>query len=176
MKPGRVRNLPASSLPGVTVVATVVAVALLSIIGAGLSGRIEEWVGHGLGHLVVALPLTVLAITAVRRWPPPRPSRVARAARTIVVVAFIGVAAGQLLEAFGARVDERRATYGEVLAHTVGQIVTMLSMPVLLLGAVLSLAAAAKAGTMPKWMAVVVAIIAVAILYLMSSGAPDPNA
>lgn len=152
--------------------ATVVVVVLLSLAGSLLADRVDDWVGHGLGHAVVAFPVAVLTAAAVRVWPPPRAVAPGRLARGIVVVGLAGVATGQVLEALGARVDERGAHALEELAHTAGQVVTMLSMPVLLAGAGVAAVAAARSGAAPTWLVALGVVVATAGLLLLFAGAP----
>lgn len=142
---------PRTWRPVVSVVATAAVITVLMTIGEPLAERLPDAVAHGLSHLFVGVPLGVLAWAAARRWPPARRARPGRAGRWLVVGALAGMAAGQALEVLGARVDEPGATAAEGLAHTAGQIVSMLSMPVVLVGALASLLAAAREGAVPWW-------------------------
>lgn len=142
-----------------TVVATASVITVLMTAGEPLLGeRLPAAVAHGASHLFVGVPLGFLAWAAARRWPPARPVRPGRAGRWLVVGALAGMAVGQALEVVGARVDEPYATAVEGLAHTAGQIVSMLSMPVLLVGALASLLAAARDGAVPWWVVAAVGV------------------
>lgn len=135
-----------------TVAATAVVITVLMTAGEPLLGeRLPDAVGHAVSHLFVGVPLGVLAYAAARRWPPARAARPGRVGRRLVVAGLGGLTLGQALEVIGARVDEPRAAAVEVLAHTAGQIVSMLSMPVLLVGTLASLLAAARDGAISWW-------------------------
>lgn len=134
-----------------TVVGTALVITVLMTAGEPLAEHLPDAVGHGLSHLFVGVPLGVLAYAAARRWPPARRTSPGRTGRRLVVGALAGLAVGQVLEVVGARVDEPGATALEGLAHTAGQIVSMLAMPVLLLGALTSLLAAARDGAVSWW-------------------------
>ncbi len=121
----------------------------------------------------VTVVAAIAAIAALFRWPPARATRPGRLGRRLVVVGLGGVVIGQLLEVVGARVDEPGALAMEGVAHTAGQIVTMLSLPVLLVGTLASLLAAAREGDVPWWVVVFVAIGAAGLLGFMMIGAPD---
>lgn len=151
---------------------TIAAVVFLSVIGSVLANGISEWVGHGLGHAVVALPVGALAVLARRAWPAPRAVAPGRLARTIVVFGLGGLAAGQLLEVLGARVDEPDARAIEEILHTAGQIVTILSMPVLLLGGVMTAIAGVRAGALPRWLVALGSLIALGLVLVMLLGGP----
>lgn len=160
--------------PTVTVVAAIAAIAALMPLAEGLlAERLPDAAGHGLSHFVVALPMGMLLFAAVFRWPPARATRPGRLGRRLVVVGLAGVVAGQLLEVVGARVDEPGALAVEGIAHTAGQIVTMLSLPVLLVGTLASLLAAAREGDVPWWVVGLVAIGAAGLFGFMVIGAPD---
>ncbi len=160
--------------PTVTVVAAIAAIAALMPLAEGLlAERLPDAAGHGLSHFVVALPMGMLLFAALFRWPPARATRPGRLGRRLVVVGLAGVVIGQLLEVVGARVDEPGALAMEGGAHTAGQIVTMLSLPVLLVGTLASLLAAAREGDVPWWVVVLVAIGAAGLLGFMMIGAPD---
>lgn len=79
---------------------TIAAIVLPSVIGSVLANGISAWVGHGLGHTVVALPGGALAVLARRAWPAPR--AVVDGLRTIVGFGLGGLATGQLLKGLGA--------------------------------------------------------------------------
>ncbi len=159
-------------LPAVSVAVTVAAVVVLSFAGSLLANRIAAWVGHGAGHAVVAVPVAVLAVVALRAWPAPKTVAPSRAARRVVILGFLGVATGQLLEVVGARVDEPNAHALEEAAHTAGQIVTMLSMLILLVGAALAAVAAARTGAAPRWLVAVGLVVGVAAFVFLFVGAP----
>lgn len=161
--------------PAVTVAAAVAAIVVLVAAGSTVADRLPDAVGHGLGHLLPALPLGLLLLAVLRRWPPARATRPGGAGRRLVVVGLGGVVAGQVLEVLGARVDEPDALLAEGIAHTAGQIVTMLSLPFLLAGAVASLVAAAREGAVPWWVAGVVAAGGAGLFMLMMVGPPDGN-
>lgn len=95
-----------------------------------------------------------------------------RLARTIVVFGLGGLAAGQLLEVLGARVDEPDARAIEEILHTAGQIVTILSMPVLLLGGVMTAIAGVRAGALPRWLVALGSLIALGLVSFMLLGGP----
>ncbi len=95
-----------------------------------------------------------------------------RAARRIVIAGLLGVAAGQLLEVVGARVDEPNALPVEEAAHVAGQIVTMLLMLVLLAGTGAAAVTAARGGTVPKWLVVSGLIVTLAVFFFLLVGAP----
>ncbi|HUG74048.1 MAG TPA: hypothetical protein VMM81_00035, partial [Acidimicrobiia bacterium] len=118
--------------PTVTVVAAMAAIALLIVAVSTVGNRVPDAVGHGLSHLAPALPIAVVLFAAVRRWPPARPTRPGHLGRRLVVAGLAGMVTGSLLEIVGARVDEPGALAVEAVAHTAGQIVSILSMSVLL--------------------------------------------
>lgn len=156
--------------PWVTVVAAAAAIALLVAAGSMVAGDVPEAVGHGLSHLAPALPIAFLLFAALRRWPPARATRPGRLGRRLVVVGLAGVLMGQLLEIAGARVDEPAALAAEAVAHTAGQIVTILSMPVLLLGMLASLLAGARGGDVPWWVLIVIGITGVGLFVFLLVG------
>lgn len=159
--------------PTVTLVAATAAIALLVAGGSAVGSRVSDAVGHGLSHLAPALPIAVVLFAALRRWPPARPTRPGRFGRRLVVAGLAGMVTGQLLEVVGARVGEPGALAVEAAAHTSGQIVTMLSMPVLLVGMLASLLAAARDGDMPWWVLVIVGTGAAGLFGFLLVGAPD---
>lgn len=159
--------------PTVTIVAAMAAIALLVVAASTVGSRVPNAVGHGLSHLAPALPIAVVLFAALRRWPPARPTRPGRFGRRLVVAGLAGTVTGQLLEIVGARVGEPGALAVEAVAHTSGQIVTILSMPVLLVGMLASLFAAAREGDVPWWVLIVVGIGAAGLLGFLLMGAPD---
>ena len=159
-------------VPAVSVAVALAIIVVLSLAGSLLANRMSQWLGHGIGHAVVAVPVSVLAVFALRAWPPPKAMASSRAARRIVIAGFLGVATGQLLEVLGARVDEPNAHPVEEVAHTAGQIVTMLSMLVLLAGAGVAAVSAAQTGAAPKWLVAVGLLVAVAAFIFLFIGAP----
>ncbi len=165
-------HLRARHLPAVSVVLTLAAVVVLSLVGSLIANAVPEWLGHGVGHAVVAAPVAVLAVVALRAWPAPKAVAPSRAARRVVIVGLLGVATGQLLEVIGARVDEPNALVVEEASHTAGQIVTMLSMLVLLVGTGVAAVAAARTGAAPKWLVAVGFVLALAVFIFLFVGAP----
>lgn len=163
-------------VPAASVVVTVVVIVALSIVGSLIPDHVPNWIGHGLGHAVVALPVAALTVFALKVWPAPKSVAPARASRRVVIAGLAGVALGQLLEVLSARVDEPGASSVEEWAHTVGQIVTMLSMFTLLIGGVLAAIAAARARTAPRWVVALGVVLAVVVVVLMFMGVPDPDA
>ncbi|MBW3536983.1 MAG: hypothetical protein KY395_04320 [Actinobacteria bacterium] len=162
-------------VPAASVAVTVVVIAALSVAGSLVANRVDDWVGHGLGHAVVAVPIAALAVFALRVWPAPKSVAPARASRRVVITGLAGVAIGQVLEVLGARVGEPTASNVEELAHTAGQIVTMLSMLALLVGAVLAGTAAARARTAPKWAVVLATALAMLVVGFLLFGGPVPR-
>lgn len=159
--------------PVMTVAATIIVITVLMTAGEPLLGeRLPDAVAHALSHLFVGVPLGALAYAAARRWPPARATRPGRIARRLVVAGLAGLTAGQLLEVVGARVDEPGAAAVEALAHTAGQVVSMLAMPVLLVGALASLLAAARDGAVSWWVVVGVGVAGAALLTFLVVGAP----
>lgn len=158
--------------PVLGLLAAVATIAVLVAVGGTLAPRLPDAVGHGLSHALVGLPLAVLLFAALRWWPPCRPTRPARSGRRFVVAGLSAVVLGQLLEVLGARVDEPGATGLEELAHTAGQIVTMLGMPVAALGGILAGIAAARDGAVPRWGVALAALLAGGLLTMMMVGAP----
>lgn len=159
-------------LAAATVLGTIAAIVFLSAIGSVLADRISEWLAHGLGHAVVALPVGALAVLARRAWPAPRALAPGRLARSIVVFGLGGLATGQLLEVLGARVDEPNAHAIEEIGHTAGQIVTILSMLLLLAGVVMTAIAGARAGAVPRWLVALGSLIALGFVLFMLLGGP----
>lgn len=155
-----------------TVLGTIAAIVLLSAIGSVLADRIFEWMAHGLGHAAVVLPVGALAVLAPTAWPAPRALAPGRLARSILVFGLGGLATGQLLEVLGARVDEPNALMVEEIAHTAGQIVTILSMPLLLAGVVMTAIAGALAGAVPRWPVALRSLIALGFVLFMLLGGP----
>ncbi len=155
-----------------TVLVAVVGIAAFAAGGSLVADRVPPAAGHAISHIAVGVPVGFLFFVAVRRWPPPRASWPGRLGRRLVLAGLAGVATGQLLEIGGARVDEAGALLAEQIAHTAGQIVTMLSMPVLLVGTLASLAAGVRAGAVPWWVAALVGIVAAAVLGFLIVGAP----
>lgn len=158
--------------PTVTVVAAIAAMALLVAAGFTVVGRVPDAMGHALSHLAPALPIAVVLFAALRRWPPARLTRPGRFGRRLVVAGLAGMVTGQLLEIVGARVGEPSALAVEAVAHTAGQTVTVLSMPVLLVGMLASLLAAARDGDVPWWVLVIVGIGAAGLFGFLLVGAP----
>lgn len=159
--------------PWITVAATFAAIAGLLALGSAFQDQMPPAMGHAMSHGVMALPVAVLLFAVMRRWPAAREVRPGRVGRRLVAVGLAGVVVGQLLEIAGARVDEVGATALEDIAHTAGQIVTMLALPLLLLGTMASLVAAARDGSVPWWVAALVGIAGVALLTFLIIGAPD---
>lgn len=155
-----------------SVLGTIAVIAFLSLAGSLVADRISEWLGHGLGHAVVTLPVAALAVLAVRIWPPSRTVAPGRAGRLLVVLGLAGLATGQLLEVLGMRVDEPNAHAIEEIAHTAGQIVTVLSMPVLLAGGLTTAIAGARAGAVPRWLVALISLIAIGLVLFMLLGGP----
>lgn len=156
--------------PTLTVLATVAAIAVFMTL---LEDAVRGWPGHGLSHLIVATALALLLFAALRRWPRARNTAPGAFARRLVVLGLGGVTVGQLLEVLGARVDEPNAYAVEELAHTAGQVVTMLSLVTLLAGAVLSLLAGAREQAVPWWVVGVVAIACIGLLAVAFIGVPS---
>lgn len=156
-----------------TVAATFAAIAALIALGSTFQEHVPAAVGHAMSHAVVALPVAVLLFAVVRRWPAARAVRPGRVGRRLVAVGLAGVVVGQLVEIAGARVDEPGASALEGIAHTAGMIVTTLSLPLLLLGTVASLVAAARDGSVPWWVVALVGIAGVGLLSMAMIGAPD---
>jgi hypothetical protein len=159
-------------LPAVSVAVALAVIVVLSFAGTLVANRTSEWLGHGVGHAVVGVPLAALAVFALRSWPAPRGTALSRAARRIVIAGLLGVAAGQLLEVVGARVSEPNAHPAEEAAHVAGQIVTMLSMLVVLAGTGAVAVAAARGGTVPRWLVASGLIVAVVVVFFLFGGAP----
>lgn len=140
--------------------------------GVLLAPRVPTPVGHGISHAVIAVPFAVVVVVALRRWPPPRRTPPGRIARRLAVVGLSGFVLGQMLEIVGSRVDEPSATAAEAAAHTAGQIVTTLSLPIAVAGGGLALVAASRERAVPGWVVAVIAVAAGAVLLLMIVGAP----
>ncbi|MGI8872780.1 MAG: hypothetical protein ACR2KP_00350, partial [Egibacteraceae bacterium] len=136
----------------------------MAIGGVLLAPRVLAAVGHGIGHAVAAAPFTLVVVAALRWWPPPRRAPPGRVARVIAVLGLSGFVLGQLLEIIGWRVDEPNATGAEELAHTAGQVVTNLSLPIAVVGGVLALIAATRERALPRWVATVAAVAVLAML------------
>lgn len=136
------------------------------------ANRIPESLEHGLGHLAVVLPISVILFGALRRWPPARPSRAGRLGRRLVVIGLAGIVTGGVLEIAGARVDEPGALAIETMVHAVGQIVATLSMLLLLAGGLISLFVGARSGDVSWWVLVVVAVVAAGLFGFLVMGAP----
>lgn len=164
---------PRTWRPTLTVLGAIAAIIMLFAAGSTLEDRVPPAVGHALSHLALTLPLVVLLFAALRRWPAARATRPGRLGRRIVVIGLAGIAAGQALEVAGARVDEPGALAVEEIAHTAGQIVSMLSLPVLLIGTLTSLVAAAREGAVPWWVVALIGIAGVGLFTFMIIGAPD---
>jgi hypothetical protein len=86
-------------------VLTTLAVALL--LGVALTALVDllvpgENASHAGTHLAQALPFVVVAVAALRFWPPPRPSRSSRVARAALVTGCALVTLGLAAEAVGA--------------------------------------------------------------------------
>lgn len=158
--------------PTVTTLLAAAAIALLVSAVSATANRISESLQHGLGHLAVVLPISVVLFAVLRRWPPARPTRPGRLGRRLVVIGLAGLVMGGVLETAGARVDEPGALAVEAVAHTAGQIVTTLSMPVLLAGVLASLLAGAREGDVSWWVVIVVAVVATGLFGLLLIGAP----
>lgn len=159
--------------PAVSVLATVAGVVVLMTLGGvTLAGRTSEAVGHALSHVFVAGPVALLGVLAIRSWPPPAPSWGRLWGRRVALLGIVGIAAGQVLEILGARVDEPDATAIEAVAHTVGMIVTTLSLLTAATGGSLALLAAARDHAVPRWVAGVVVLLVAAALTFLIVGAP----
>lgn len=160
--------------PLVTVLAALAAIVLFMGIGGNVvEGMGPSWFGHGLSHALVALPLLLLVAVAAPRWPPPHAARPGRTGRRIVLIGLWGVISGQLLEVMGARVDEPGSLLVEGVAHTAGQIVTMLSLPLVIVGTLACLVAGAREGAVPQWAVWLTGVAAVALFMFMVIGAPS---
>lgn len=155
-----------------SVMGTMAIILLLAFAGSLFADRLSASLGHGIGHAAVALPVVALAVLAVKVWPRPRDVAPGRVARVIVVMGLAGLATGQLLEVLGARVDQPNAHGIEALAHTAGQIVTVLSLPVLLAGGLMTLIAAARARVVPIWLVVLTSLVATGLVLFMLLGGP----
>lgn len=166
------RRMLGQHVPAVSVAIALATVVVLSVAGSLVANQMPDWLGHGVGHAVVGVPVGALAVFALRSWPPPRAAALNQAARRIVIAGLLGVAAGQLFEVVGARVDEPKAHPVEEAAHVAGQIVTMLSMLVLVAGTAAAALAAARRGTVPRWLVVCVLAVAFAVLFFVFAGAP----
>ncbi|MDP8968922.1 MAG: hypothetical protein M3N52_00090 [Actinomycetota bacterium] len=138
-----------------------------------LESAVRGWRGHGLSHLIVAALLGLLLLAVLRRWPAARRTPPGRLARRMVVFGLGGVVGGQLLEVLGARVDEPGALWVEELAHTAGQVLTMIALIALLVGAVLSLLAGARERAVPWWVVGVVAVVCIGLLVVAFIGVPS---
>ncbi len=70
------KRLLEQHLPAVSVAIALAIIVLLSLAGSLLANRMSEWLGHGVGDAVVGIPLSALAVFALRSWPAPerRPS------------------------------------------------------------------------------------------------------
>lgn len=156
--------------PTLTVLAAVASIAVLMTL---LEDAVRGWPGHGLSHLIVATALALLLFGVLRRWPGPRNTAPGAFARRLVVLGLGGVIGGQFLEVLGARVDEPRAHAVEELAHSAGQVVTMLSLVTLLAGAVLSLLAGAREQAVPWWVVGIVAVGCIGLLAVAFIGVPS---
>lgn len=159
--------------PIITVAATAVAIAALIGIASIFVDRFPAWVGHGLSHALPLVPLLFLVGVASRHWPPPHAARPGRTGRRVVLAGLWGVCLGQVLEVVGARVDAPGATLVEGVAHVAGQIVTMLSLPLVIVGMIGCLVAGSREGAVPKWGVAVVAVLAAGVFMMMMIGAPD---
>jgi hypothetical protein len=147
--------------------------AVLVAAAAWLAPRIPQWVGHGLSHAAVGVPLALVAISAVRRWPPARTTRPGRLGRRVLLIGLAAVVTGQLFEVLGARTDEPNALALEDLAHTVGMVCSMLGVPTTLAGGVLSLVAATRERAVPVWVTAIVGLAGLGLVTMMLVGAPD---
>ncbi|HEV2070524.1 MAG TPA: hypothetical protein VGR26_12080 [Acidimicrobiales bacterium] len=76
------------------------------------------------------------------------------------------------MEVLGARVDEPNAHAIEEIAHTAGQIMTILSMPLLLAGVVMTAIAGARAGAVPRRLVALGSLIAHGFVLFMLLGGP----
>lgn len=155
-----------------TVVAAAVVITALMTAGEPLAVGLHPAVGHALSHLFVGVPLGALAYAAARRWPPPRATKPGRLGRRLVVAGLAGLAASQVLEVLGARVDEPTAAAVEALAHTGGQVASMLALLVLVVGTLASLAAAVRDGALRWWLAAAVGVAGAGVLVLLIVGMP----
>ncbi len=159
--------------PAVTVAATIAVIAVLMMLGGlALQGRVPDAVGHAASHAFVGIPVALLVAAAVRWWPPARRTAPGRLARWMTVSGLTGIVVGQVLEIAGARVGEPGATYVEGLLHTAGQIVTNLALLAAVAGGMLALVAAVREGVIPRWIAVVVAVVVAVALMFLIVGAP----
>lgn len=156
--------------PTVTIFATVASIAALMTL---LEDTVSGWRGHGLSHLIVAVLSALLLFAVLRRWPPARRTLPGKLARRMVVLGLGGVVGGQLLEVLGARVDEPGALAVEELAHTAGQVVTMIPFVAVLAGAVLSLLAGAREQAVAWWVVGVVAAASIGLLVVALIGVPS---
>ncbi len=161
------------SRPVLSVLATIALIGLLMTVGSAAGGdRLPDSVGHALSHLFVGAPLGLLLVAVLRWWPPAREIAPGRLGRRIAVIGMTGVVTGQLFEIVGARVDEPAATPLEGVAHTVGMVVTTLSMLILGIGSVLALVAATRDRAVPRWLAAIIAVLVLGALTMMFVGAP----
>lgn len=153
------------------VLAVVAGLTALGALGAAVAAPLPPWVAHGVSHVVVAAPVAVLAYAAARLWPPARRTAPGGPGRSLIMAGLSGFAAGGFLEVLGARVDEPGAAAWEGAAHTAGQVIAMLSLPVLLLGFGLAVVAAVRDKALPAWTLAIVGL-GVVVFGVLVAGVP----
>jgi hypothetical protein len=101
--------LMATSQPGwrtvaLTTLAAIVAMVVFSITAERTATQYSwsDEVEHATGHAALGIPLLLLIVAALWRWPPPRPTRASRRARMLIIIGLAAVTAGQILESAGA--------------------------------------------------------------------------
>ncbi len=111
-------------LPAASVATTVAVIVAVWELAAALDAALPNWAEHAASHLAVGLPVTGLAIVALRWWPPPPPSPLATAARRVLVAAIVALAIFQLLESLSARLEYPRSGW----LHTTTGLLTMVAV------------------------------------------------
>lgn len=121
------------------------AVALLIVQAVTMSsitlGPLAE---HAVGHAVMGVPFLLLLVLVLTVWPAPPPTRLGRTGRVVLIVGLAAVGGGSLGEAVGALgYADPGSIQALQAAHDIGVLVTIAGIPLLFLGVVLSIAAAA---------------------------------
>ena len=96
------RNTPLAARYGSLLSAGVVVALVVGLRAVTDATITDDNAGHAADHLTVALPSVVLVALLVGVCPPPKDTRIGRAARRLVAAGLVLVSASLVLEAIGA--------------------------------------------------------------------------
>lgn len=158
----------------VSVAATALMAAALTLLWwvVPLSGNLD----HAVGHLALGVPVAILFLWALRRWPALAPGRPAQIVRVLLLAGLALVASGLFVEAIGAfgyADDGYGVANSLAVLHDLGVGVWSLGFPLAMAGTIMSLGvvlAARRGHTDSRFMTVFV-VCAVAAVVIFVAGA-----